>query len=142
PSAAIHTKKVCVVSQQTFFSCKKQVLTMHLFIYLSIITYITYHYNKSITVFPFIDSCCYPLLAPRPPRLDSVCFFKEAKRSSESLRKRLIFASKFSCCSRVSRLGRSFAFLIDNPILPSFSTLMTFTSTSSPTFKWSLISLT
>src|SRR5690625_5542437 len=48
----------------------------------------------------FQNSNCYPLFAPLPPRLDSVCFFKEAKRSSESFKKRLILDSKFSVDSR------------------------------------------
>src|SRR5699024_9739355 len=103
---------------------KKQLSILYRQLLLFKILYIEYHHSSYIVLehHYFIDSNCYPLLAPRPPRLDSVCFFKEAKRSSESLRKRFILASNDSFLSLALfwRTGLSFAFLIDKPILPSF----------------------
>src|SRR5699024_12022093 len=70
------------------------------------------------------DSKCYPLLAPLPPRLDSVCFFKEAKRSSEFFKNRLILFLKFSVRSRELfwRIGLSFTFLMVISFFSFFST--------------------
>ncbi|MEY9973934.1 hypothetical protein ABH966_004336 [Lysinibacillus sp. RC46] len=42
------------------------------------------------------QSANYPLLAPRPPRFDSVARLSVARRSSLSFKKRAIFCSKFS----------------------------------------------
>lgn len=45
----------------------------------------------------------YPLLAPRPPRFDSVALFKVERRSSLSFMNFAIFCSKFSGRSVVGR---------------------------------------
>ena len=60
------------------------------------------------------QSANYPLLAPRPPRFDSVARFRVVRRSSLSFKKRAIFCSKFSfgglrslrSFARFSRRGR------------------------------------
>ena len=47
------------------------------------------------------SAASYPLLAPLPPRLDSVLRLREDNRSSLSFKKRAILDSKFSLGAQV-----------------------------------------